>query len=66
VKDRLNESVQSPRNNNLVKQIWRVKKDSRKNIVLDSAPNNKKPVELMLATVVTSPFKDDDPCAFQC
>jgi hypothetical protein len=50
VKDRLNESVQSPRKNNVVKQIWRVKKDSHENIVPDSAPNNKKPAELMLAT----------------
>jgi hypothetical protein len=50
VKDRLNELVQSPRKNNVVKQIWRVKKDSRENIVPYSAPNYKKPAELMLAT----------------
>jgi hypothetical protein len=45
-----NESVQSSRRNNVVKQIWQVKKDGRKNIVSDSAPNNKRPANLMLST----------------
>jgi hypothetical protein len=53
VKDRFNkkELVRSSRKKKeVVKQVYRVKRDGRKDVVLDSTPNNKKPAESMLAT----------------
>ena len=34
----------------MVKQVYRVKRDGRKDAILNSTPSNQKPAELMLAT----------------
>ena len=45
-----NEQVQSSWKKEVIKQVYRVKKDGRKCVVLDSTPNIEKPAELTLAT----------------
>ena len=53
MKDRLNqkESVWgSAKKMDVVKQVYRVKKDGRKCAILDPIPDDKKPAESMLAT----------------